>query len=135
VRCSGDLSSATAAILRQELAIPLPRDSSVLTLNLSGCDFLDGEGMITLLDAFKWLRREGHRLVLVTEAGALSRLLQVTGIDRVIPTFPTEAVAAQALRGGSRAASPASTPEPERTGERERDPGVDHILTAPAAAK
>jgi anti-anti-sigma factor len=100
VRCSGDLSWATAASLRRELALPLPAGSSALTLNLSGCSFLDVEGMMTLIDSFKRLRQEGHRLVLVAGPGTLSRLLQVTGIDRVIPMFPTEEAAAWALRGG-----------------------------------
>ena len=100
VRCAGDLSCATAATLRKEMALPLPLGDSVLTLSLSGCSFLDVEGMMILIDSFKRLRRDGHRLVLVAGPGTLSRLLQVTGIDRVIPMFPTEEAAAWALRGG-----------------------------------
>jgi hypothetical protein len=39
-------------------------------------------------------------MVLVAGTGRLARLLRFLGIDRLIPTFPTEEVAARALRGG-----------------------------------
>jgi anti-anti-sigma factor len=100
LRCSGELSAATASVLRNELALRLPSGASVLTLNLTECGSVDVEGLLIILDAFKRLRREGRRLVLVTGRRRWSRLLHTTGIARVVPTFPSEKVAAWALRGG-----------------------------------
>jgi anti-anti-sigma factor len=100
VRCSGELSVATAEALGAELALALPAGYSVLTLNLSDCGFLDVDGIMTLLEAFKRLDSEGCRLVLVAGTRRTARLLQFLRIDRFIPTFPTEEVAARALRGG-----------------------------------
>jgi hypothetical protein len=78
----------------------LPAGASALTLNLTECCSIDVESLLEILDTFKRLRREGRCLVLVAGARRLSRVLQITGIARVIPTFPSEAVAAAALRGG-----------------------------------
>jgi anti-anti-sigma factor len=108
LRCSGELSAATASVLGSQLALALPAGHSVLLLNLSECNSVDVEGLLTILDAFKRLRQEGHRLVLVAGTRRLSSLLHTTGIARIVPTFPSEKVAAWALRGGG---------PPERGGE------------------
>jgi anti-anti-sigma factor len=120
LRCSGELSAATAGALGSELALALPVGHSVLLLNLSECNSVGVEGLLTILDAFKRLRREGHRLVLVAGRRRLSRLLHTTGIARIVSTFPSEKVAAWALRGGG---------PPERGGEagRMQHPGEGHI--------
>lgn len=99
LRCYGELSQETAELLRQEFALLESFGHPVLTLDISGCGFLDVEGIMAILHTCKQLRRGGRRMVLVTGTGATSRLLQVTGIDRIIPTFPTEEVAMLALRG------------------------------------
>jgi anti-sigma B factor antagonist len=99
LRCYGELSQATAEILRKELALLEPLGHPVLTLDISGCGFLDVDGIMTLLHTYKHLRGGGRRMVLVAGTGATARLLQVTGIERIIPTFPTEQVATLALRG------------------------------------
>src|SRR5207248_2430484 len=62
LRCSGELSVATAEALRRELALLMPMGHPVLTLSLSGCRFLDVGGIMTILDACKRLRQEGRRL-------------------------------------------------------------------------
>jgi anti-anti-sigma factor len=108
LRCSGELSVATAEALRRELALLEPMRHAVLTLNLSGCGLLDVDGILTILHAFKRLHQEGQRLVLVVGTARIARLLGVMGIDTIIPTFPTEEVAARALRGGG---LPAPAPE------------------------
>jgi anti-sigma B factor antagonist len=100
LRCDGELSVATAEILRRELADLEPMGHPALTLDLADCDFLDVEGMVVVLHAFRQWRRHGRRMAVVGGTRAVSRLLQVTGIDRIIPTFPTEETATRALRGG-----------------------------------
>jgi anti-anti-sigma factor len=108
VRCSGDLSVATAEALRRELALLEPLGHAVLTVNLSGCRTLDVDGILTLLHAFKRLRDKGRRLVLVAGNPSIARMLTFLGLDTILPTFPVESVAALALRGGG---PPPPTPE------------------------
>jgi anti-anti-sigma factor len=100
LRCEGELSSATAAMLRRELDRLEPLDHPVLTVNLSACEFLDVDGILTLLQAFKQRREQGRRLVVVTGTGSVARLLQTVGFDRLVPTFSNSEGAMMALRGG-----------------------------------
>jgi anti-anti-sigma factor len=100
LRCFGELSVATAEVLRRELALLLPMGHPVFTLNLSGCSSVDVDGILTLIHTYKELRQEGSRLVVVAGTGRTANLLQFMAIDRIIPVFPNEETATQAVRGG-----------------------------------
>jgi anti-anti-sigma factor len=100
LHCVGELCEATVERLRREITELHPLGHRVVTLDLSECHFLDVEGIMTILQSFKQLWQEGRRLVLVAGTGPVARWLSVTGIDRVVPTFPSQHVAAVALRGG-----------------------------------
>jgi anti-anti-sigma factor len=100
VRCYGDLTVSTTEMLRRELALLEPVGHPVLMLDLSHCSSLDVEGILAIVDSFKRLRRNDGLLFLVTGAGRAAQLLHATGIDYVVPAFPTEESALLALRGG-----------------------------------
>src|SRR5207245_5479654 len=85
---------------QREIDRLLPLGHPVLIVDLSGCDYLDVEGLMTLLETGKRLHREGRRLALVAGSGRTARLLRVLGIDMVLPVFPSQDVADLALRGG-----------------------------------
>jgi anti-anti-sigma factor len=100
IRCSGELTAATLEPLRRELELLAPLEHPVLTINLTGCAFLDSNGILTLFQAFKRRSAAGRRVSVVTGDGAAARLLALVGFDRVVPTFASEEAAALALRGG-----------------------------------
>jgi anti-anti-sigma factor len=100
LRCRGELSVATAEALRRELALLEPLNHPVITVNLTDCTYLDVDGILTILQSLKRRRDEGRRLVVVAGPGAIGRMLHVSGIDWVVPVFPSEEVAMLALRGG-----------------------------------
>jgi anti-anti-sigma factor len=100
LRCYGELSTTTAVTLQRELSLLEPLDHRVVTVDLSGCEFLDAEGILTLLQSFKRRSQAARSLAAVAGAGSVARLLQVVGFGRVIPTFPTEESAVRATRGG-----------------------------------
>jgi anti-anti-sigma factor len=100
LRCSGELSDATAEALRRELVMLEPLDHPVIIINLADCSYLDVDGILTVMESLKRRRAKGRRLVVVAGTGAVARLLHVVGLDWVVPVFPTEDVAALALRGG-----------------------------------
>jgi anti-anti-sigma regulatory factor len=109
LRCYGELSVATAEALRRELALVEELDHPVLMLNLAACRVTDSAGLLTVFQSFVRLRERGarrsaaagggRRLVIITGARELPELLGVSGIDKLIPSFPTEEAAALALRG------------------------------------
>jgi anti-anti-sigma regulatory factor len=103
LRCSGKLTGATAAALRQELDVLVETGHPAVTLNLTGCPELDRDGIAPVLEAYQQLRSERRRLILVTDAEVGARLYTL-GIGWQIQVYPTEESAARALRGGSPAA-------------------------------
>jgi anti-anti-sigma regulatory factor len=107
VRCTGELSVATVEALRRELALLEPLAHPVLTLNLAGCSSLDVEGILTILEVLQRLQEEGRRLAVVAGTGSIAQLLGEMEVDEILPVYPTEPVAALALRGGG---SPPTAP-------------------------
>jgi anti-anti-sigma factor len=114
LRCRGELSVATAEQLRRELVLLEPLKHPVIILNLAECDYLDVDGLLTILQSFKRRREEGRRLVIVAGKGAVRRLLDIAGIDWIVPVFPTEEVALLTLRGGGPPLPPPETWEAAR---------------------
>jgi anti-anti-sigma factor len=108
LRCFGELSVATSEALRRELMLLMTMGHPVLTVNISSCSYVDVDGILTILQTCKELRRRGSRLVIVAGAERTARLMQFMGIERVIPVFPTEELAARALRGEAPPAVPES---------------------------
>src|SRR5207245_4523324 len=100
LHCYGELSVATVEALRRELALLEPLGHRVLTLNLTGCGFLDVDGLLAVLDSFKRQQAGQCHLVVVAGAGQPGQLLRITGMDRIIPVFPSEPLAMCALHGG-----------------------------------
>ena len=99
LRCSGELSAATAEALQRELGLLEPLAHPVITVNLADCSYLDVDGILTLLASLKRRREKDRQLVVVAGTGAVARLLHVVGLDWIVPVFPTEEVAVLALRG------------------------------------
>jgi anti-sigma B factor antagonist len=122
LRCVGELTAGTAPSLRQELDRLIPLDHPGVIVNVAACPFLDVDGLLAILLAYKELRERGRTLVVVAGTESVARLFRVLGIDWVLPVFPSEEVATLALRGGGPApAAPQSWAEAkERSLERWR---------------
>lgn len=101
LRCLGPLTVATVEGLRRELDLLLPLGHRALILNLTGSREMDSDGVLLLLDTYRRVRRFGGQLVLVSAREPATRMLEVLGIDHLIPVFPTEGAATLALRGGA----------------------------------
>jgi len=106
LRCRGELTAATAPVLQRELDALLLLGHRALVVNVAECPFIDVDGLLAILLAFKTLREHGGTLTLAAGKGNVARLLRVLGIDWVLPVFPSEAVAMRALRGGGPAPAP-----------------------------
>ena len=94
-----------AELVRKQLQAVVTRDLLVLIVDLSGttdCDHACGEA---LAQAYQRAMITGTDLRLVVGAGAVPRLLRITGLDRVVPVYGSMAAAIDATR-------PADTPPP-----------------------
>src|SRR5437763_1537442 len=107
--CSGALTGNAVARLRQELAMLELPGHRVIMLNLCRCTEVDGEAAELLVQVARHLRARGRYLVVVAGLDHVQTQLQLYGVWRTVPGFPTEEAALVALRrGGPQPAVPAS---------------------------
>lgn len=85
VHLSGECDMATAPQLREAL-LPLrgPEVGEVL-VEASELEFMDSTGLGVLIGCLKRLRESGGSLKIVGAGGPVRRVLQITGIDQIIP--------------------------------------------------
>ena len=81
--------------LRAALLEAATDGSPALVVDMTRTRFCDSAGLRVLVDAHKRAHADGGALLLAVPAAAVLRILAITGIDQVIPTFGSldEAVA------------------------------------------
>ncbi len=85
----GELDVATSPQLRERL-IELVNDGRArLVLALDGIDFLDSTGLGTIVSVLKRARTHGGDLRLVCTETRITRLFEITGLDKAVPLLPT----------------------------------------------
>lgn len=86
---SGDIDLATAPQLRQDLVEASASGSTLVVLDLEGVDFLDSVGLSVIVGGHKRLRHEGRLLHLAAPSTIVRRVLGITRLDTLIPTYDT----------------------------------------------
>ncbi|WP_063771925.1 STAS domain-containing protein [Kitasatospora mediocidica] len=91
VHVEGELDIATADQLSERLKRDLDRRGprARLVVDLSGLEFCDASGLRALLEADTTARRLGGQLRLAIPEGRVLRVVRLTGLDQVLPVFPT----------------------------------------------
>ncbi|WP_034091804.1 STAS domain-containing protein [Streptacidiphilus albus] len=85
---TGDLDHATAPALRQCLATVALTPGQCLVLDLSGLDFCDSSGITALLTARSLATAQGADMALAAVPANTTRILRITGLDRVFVLHP-----------------------------------------------
>lgn len=85
----GDLDLATAPRLRQDLVDASASGSTLVVLDLEGVEFLDSVGLSVIVGGHKRLRHEGRSLHLAAPRAIVRRVLGLTRLDALIPTYDT----------------------------------------------
>jgi stage II sporulation protein AA (anti-sigma F factor antagonist) len=97
VVAEGDLDVGAASQLAAALDHPIESGKTHVVLDLSDVDFVDSMAIHILVGAARELRQRFGRLVLVSRAPAVRRLIQLTAVDRVAPVFNTREAALRGL--------------------------------------
>lgn len=85
----GDLDVHTAPRLQEHLG-PLTATAAVsLVIDLSAVGFVDSTGLGVMVGALKHVREVGGRLAVVVSAPRVLKVFTLTGLDAVIPIWPT----------------------------------------------
>ena len=84
VALSGEADATTAAELRKTLATQLGTGTRLVTVDASGLSFLDSASLRVLILAARALRGRHGRLVFARPQPLVTRLLEITGADRLL---------------------------------------------------
>jgi anti-sigma B factor antagonist len=84
-----DIDFSNAAGLRAALLQAAASGHGTFVVDMSRTQFCDTAGLHALVGAHKRARAEGGQVVLVIGGSAVLRIFSVTGLDRVIPYFPS----------------------------------------------
>jgi len=113
VSVSGELDLHTAGSLQARIEEADTLGAGTVLVDLSEISFIDSSALEVLVRESKRLEGRGHSLVLVTNDPRTRRILEVTGLDRVLRAYatlqdalaeltpePSQLTAPEALRAG-----------------------------------
>ncbi|UJW32795.1 STAS domain-containing protein [Saccharothrix sp. AJ9571] len=83
---TGELDTTTAPLLEEAIAYAVKEDPTALVVNLDAVQFLASAGISVLIEANC---RLPELLRVVTVSEIVLRPLTITGLDRVLPLYPT----------------------------------------------
>ncbi|GAA4602268.1 hypothetical protein GCM10023195_06700 [Actinoallomurus liliacearum] len=89
IQLAGEIDLFTGPTLREALLSVLLRSRSLLILDLSGVTFCDARGLSVLVGIQNRARAMGICLALTAPRRNMSRLLNITGLDRTMPIVHT----------------------------------------------
>jgi anti-sigma B factor antagonist len=93
VAAPAEIDITNADGLRAALGQAAGNGPGTLVVDLTRTQFCDSAGMHALVDAHKRARAEGGQVLLAVSGAAVPRILEITGIDRVLPRFDSVAEA------------------------------------------
>jgi anti-anti-sigma factor len=85
LRLSGELDLATAAEVQRELEHVEATDAESIVLDLSELTFMDSTGVRLLVTAHARARADSNRLTLLRGGRAVQRILQLSGVEPLLP--------------------------------------------------
>ena len=94
---SGELDVASAPMLRVHIRFALGGRPHGLVLDLAGLRFCDAAGLSALAMARNASMRDGVSLALAAVPRPVTRLLKMTGMDRILNVYPSVAAATMQL--------------------------------------
>ncbi len=100
VRAGGELDAATVQQFVWAIDAALAEGPAVLCLDLAPVTFADSSALAALVRTRRVTAWRGTALVVVVGDGAAHRLVELTGLDRLVDVYPTVAAALR-LTGGS----------------------------------
>ena len=86
-----EIDVTNANMVREELASVLNQGAALLIADLSKTSFCDSAGVSALVRTFKRAATSESSMRLVVGTPAVERVLSITGVDRLLETFPSVA--------------------------------------------
>jgi anti-sigma B factor antagonist len=86
-----EIDVTNADMVREELASVLNEGAALLIADLSKTSFCDSAGVSALVRTFRRAATSESSMRLVVSTPAVERVLSITGVDRLLETFPSVA--------------------------------------------
>jgi anti-sigma B factor antagonist len=111
---SGELDASTAPILRDALVNAIDGQGGVIVVDLSKVGFIDSEGLGTLVGGLKRAIEHGTQLRFVVTHPQVRKVLDITGLGRVLDIYDTveTALSGRQLTGRQPERRPGGATEP-----------------------
>lgn len=87
IQVEGEIDLSTVPQLERELTPHVEAGRNVV-VDLTGVDFMDSTGIGALVRASNRTREAGAELSLACGPGSVRRVLEVSGLDKMIPVYP-----------------------------------------------
>ena len=88
-----EVDVSNAEQIRRDLAAVVAQDASLVIADMSTTTFCDSAGVTALVRAARQAGASGAVLRLAASAPAVTRVLGITGVDRLIDIYPSVAAA------------------------------------------
>jgi len=97
VRVRGEIDASSVDALRIELDGVVDAGRAHVVVDLRDVGFMDSSGLATLLTTRRRAQGLGGEIAVVCGEGVVRHVLELTGLDKVMPIFPTpeEAIAGE----------------------------------------
>jgi anti-sigma B factor antagonist len=109
VRLPVEIDVTNADTIREDLLSVVNQGAVLLVVDMSKTTFCDSAGVSALVRTFTRASASGSGMRLVVGAPTVRRILSLTGVDRLIGTYPSVAAALTRLPGRTSDDATAST--------------------------
>jgi anti-sigma B factor antagonist len=87
----GEVDVYTAPLLRQEIMDQVDKGTKFILVRLESVEYLDSTGLGILIGGVKRLKEQGGALKLVGPSPRISRIFDITGLNRIFDVYATQA--------------------------------------------
>lgn len=102
VRLQGEIDMGVSETLRVRIDKELDRQRAKhLVFSLRGVGFIDSSGLGLILGRYKKVTAQGGKVVLSGANASVDRILDLSGLYKVMRGFAAESEAVRALKGGA----------------------------------
>ncbi len=91
----GEVDVYTAPLLRQEIMDQVDSGVKTLLVDLNKVEYLDSTGLGILIGGVKRLKEQGGSLRLIGPSARITRIFEITGLNKIFDVYATEADALQ----------------------------------------
>lgn len=89
----GEVDVYTAPLLRQEIMEQVDGGTRHLLVNLEKVEYLDSTGLGILIGGVKRAKEQGGSLKLVGPSARITRIFEITGLNKIFDVYASEAEA------------------------------------------